>query len=184
MGDCTTMKTLAITSIILALTLQASNTINAPMTLPSVGDNVTVLQAKSDKELAWVDEQIQAILPSRIGVADGFINSLNDPIKYLSTTPKGGDGSIKLLALPKLGGNPILPSMPLVPQIVEEPLRLQGLMNKSALINGKWYHLNDTVRGFTLVEIKPASILLSGTKGQQLILFISKQNNNIKINTK
>ena len=183
MGDCTTMKTLAITSIVLTLTLQASNTINAPMTLPSVG-NVTVLQSKSDKELAWVDEQIQAILPSRIGVADGFINSLNDPIKYLSSAPKGGNSGIKLLAPPRLGGMPMLPNMPLVPQIVEEPLRLQGLMNKSALINGKWYHLNDTVRAYTLAQIKPGSILLSGAKGQQLILFISKQNNNIKINTK
>ena len=180
MGDRTTMKTLAITSIVLTLTLQASNTINAPMTLPS-GGNVTALQNKSDKELAWVDEQIQAILPSRIGVADEFINSLNDPIKYASQAPKVGDSGIKLLAPPKLGG---LPSMPLVPQIVQEPLHLQGLMNKSALINGKWYHINDAVRSYTLAEIKPSSILLSGAKGQQLILFISKQNTNIKINTK
>lgn len=174
------MKTLTITSIVLALTLQASNTINVPMALPSVG-NVTVLQNKSDKELAWVDEQIQAILPSRIGVADGFINSLNDPIKYVSQAPRAGDGITKMLAPPKLGG---LPAMPLLPKVVEEPLRLQGLMNKSALINGRWYRLNDPIRGFTLAEIKPGSILLSGSKGQQLILFISKQNNNIKINTK
>lgn len=177
MGDRTTMKTLAITSsFILSLTLQASNAINAPMPTPSTA-NVTVLQSKSDKELAWVDEQIQAILPARIGVADGFINSLNDPIKYASS----GVSGIKLLAPPKLG---MLPNLPLIPQVVEEPLRLQGLMNKSALINGKWYHLNDSVRAYTLSEIKPGSILLSGNKGQQLILFISKQNNNIKINTK
>lgn len=177
------MKTLTLTSIVLTLTLQASNTINTPMILPSVG-NVTVLQNKNDKELAWVDEQIQAILPSRIGVADGYINALNDPIKYPSQTPKAGEGVMKLLALPRLGSMPILPSMPIVPKVVEEPLRLHGLMNKSALINGKWYHLNDAVRNYTLSEIKSGSILLSGTKGQQLILFISKQNNNIKINTK
>lgn len=183
MGDRSTMKTLVITSIILTLTLQASNAINAPMTLPAVG-NVTVLQSKSDKELAWVDEQIQAILPSRIGVADGFVNSLNDPMKYLSQVPEAGGSSIKLLAPPKLGGMPMLPSMPIVPKIVEEPLRLQGLMNKSALINGKWYRINEAVRSYTLAEIKPNSILLSGAKGQKLILFISKQNNNIKINTK
>lgn len=174
------MKTLAIFSIVLTLALQASNTINAPMTAPSVG-KVTVLESKSDKELAWVDEQIQAILPSRIGVSDGFISSLNDPIKFVSQAPKAGSSGLKLLAPPKLGG---LPSMPLVPKIVLEPLRLEGLMNKSALINGKWYRINDTVRGYTLAEIKPGSVLLSGTKGQQLILFISKQNNNIKINTK
>lgn len=174
------MKILAITSsFILTLTIQASNVINAPMTAPSTG-NVTVLQSKSDKELAWVDEQIQAILPARIGVADGFINSLSDPIRYTSPVASG----IKLLAPPKLGGLPALSTMPLIPKIIVEPLRLQGVMNKSALINGKWYHLNDSVRAYTLAEIKSGSVLLSGTKGQQLILFISKQNNNIKINTK
>ena len=31
----------------------------------------------------------------------------------------------------------MLPGMPIVAKVVEEPLRLQGLMNKSALINGK-----------------------------------------------
>jgi hypothetical protein len=129
-----------------------------------------------------VDEQIKAILPARIGVADGYINSLIDPIKYKST-PKAST-SINLLAPPRLGSMPILPSMPIVAKIVEEPLRLQGLMNKSAMISGKWYHINDAVRNYTLAEIKPSSILLSGAKGQQLILFISKQNTNIKINTK
>lgn len=177
------MKTLAISSIFLTLVLNASNSINVPMTVPSVG-NITVLQAKSDKELAWVDEQIQAILPSRIGVADGFINSLNDPMKYQSGVPEGDTRGMKLLAPPRLGSMPMLPGIPIVPKIVEEPLRLQGLMNKSALINGKWYRINDTVRSYTLAEIKPSSILLSGAKGQKLILFISKQNTNIKINTK
>jgi len=175
------MKTLTITSsLILTLTLNASNSINAPMTLPTT-ENVTVLQIKSDKELAWVDEQIRAILPARIGVADGFINSLNDPIKYISPAPKARVFSGNLLAPPRLGSMPLLPA---IPKVVIEPLRLEGLMNKSALINGKWYHINDTVRGYTLAEIKPSSILLSGAKGQNLILFISKQNNNIKINTK
>ncbi len=71
-----------------------------------------------------------------------------------------------------------------IPKVVEEPLRLQALMNKSALINGKWYKVKDSVRSYTLAEIKPNSVLLTGKKGQPLILFLSKPNNNIKINTK
>jgi hypothetical protein len=177
------MKTFAITSMIISITLNAANPINAPMPLQTTG-NLTVIQVKSDKELAWVDEQIQAILPARVGVADGYINSLNDPIKYTSSAPVAGANGIKLLPPPRFGSIPMLPGMPLVPKVVVEPLRLEGLMNKSALINGKWYHLNDAVRSYTLAEIKPSSILLSGAKGQQLILFISKQNTNIKINTK
>lgn len=174
------MKTLILTSFILSIALQAANSINAPMELPATG-NITVLQSKNDKELAWVDEQIKAILPIRIGVSDAFINSLNDPIKYKSSAPMVSGVSTNLLAPPKLGSMPMIPRPP---KIVEEPLRLQGLMNKSALINGKWYRLNDAVRSYRLVDIKESSILLTGAKGQKLILFISKQNNNIKINTK
>lgn len=177
------MKTFIITSMILTMTIQAANIVKAPMVLPTT-ENISLSQVKSDKELAWVDEQIQAILPARVGVADGYINSLNDPIKYVSSTPVAGANGIKLLPPPRLGSMPMLPGMPIVAKVVEEPLRLQGLINKSALINGKWYHINDAVRSYTLAEIKPSSILLSGAKGQQLILFISKQNANIKINTK
>jgi hypothetical protein len=177
------MKTFVITSIIFTITLQAGSTINT-LNVTQKPANVIVTQVKTDKELTWVDEQIQAILPARIGVADGYINSLNDPIKFVVPKPLAGSNSLKLLPPPKLGGMPMLPGMLTVAKVIEEPLRLQGLMNKSALLNGKWYHLNDAVRSYTLAEIKPSSVLLSGAKGQQLILFISKQNTNIKINTK
>ena len=64
-----------------------------------------------------------------------------------------------LLAPPKLGS-----MSPEAPKVIEEPLRLQALMNKSALINAKWYKLNDTVRGYTLSEVKQNSVLLIGKR--------------------
>lgn len=134
-------------------------------------------QSHNDKELAWVDEQILAILPARIGVPDGYINSLRDPMKMkkpLVTLKNGG----ALLAPPKLGGV-IAP-----PKIIEEPLRLLAIMNKSVLINGKWYKIGQSVRNFTLSEIRANSVLLSGKKDQKLILFLTKSNNQIKITTK
>ncbi len=136
---------------------------------------VVVQQQQGDKELAWVDEQIQAILPARVGIPEGFINTLNDPMK-LKKSSSATSGS-KLLAPPKLG---VLST----PPIVEEPLRLKAIMNKSVLINSKWYKINDPVRKYILSEIKPNSVLLIGKKDQKLILFLSKQNNNIKIITK
>jgi hypothetical protein len=175
------MKRFSLMSLIITLTLFANNGINSPMVLPSIG-NVTVLQPQNDKELIWVNEQIQAIIPSRVGVRDGFINSLIDPIKYIVPIhlPSARTGST-LLAPPKLGSMSFIPA---IPKVIEEPLRLQALMNKSALINGKWYKLNDTVRSYNLAEIKQGSVLLSGKKSQPLILFLSKSNNNITINTK
>ncbi|MDD4883525.1 hypothetical protein [Sulfuricurvum sp.] len=136
--------------------------------------NADVPSSNTDKELTWVDEQIQAILPSRIGIPEGFINSLKDPMKMKASLPSGITGS-RLLPPPKLGSN--LP-------VIEEPLRLQAIINKSVLINGKWYKLNDSVRNYTLSEIKNNSVLLMGKKEQKLILFLTKQNTNIKITTK
>ncbi len=139
---------------------------------------VVVAQPQKDKELAWVDEQIQAILPARIGVSDGLINSLRDPIKLKKPAAVATTGN-KLLPPPKLGSGLVLP-----PKVVEEPLRLTALMNKSAFISGKWYKTGDSVREYSLSEVKPNSVLLTGKKGQKLILFLTKQNNNIKITTK
>lgn len=174
------MKKFALISLTFSITLLANNAINAPMVLPSTG-NVTVLQPQSDKELLWVDEQIKAIIPSRVGVPDGFINSLLDPMKYLSPVRLTNNNGSALLAPPKLGGMSLLP---VIPKVIEEPLRLQALMNKAALINGKWYKINDAVRNYCLAEVKQSSVLLSGKKGQPLLLFLSKPNNNITINTK
>lgn len=134
--------------------------------------NSTAVVGNSDRELAWVDEQIQAILPSRIGIPEGFINSLKDPMKMKAVTSTAS----KLLPPPKLGNT--------LPLVVQEPLRLQAIMNKAVLINGKWYKQNDPVRSYILTEIKNSSVLLTSKKGQKLILFLTKQNKNIKITTK
>jgi hypothetical protein len=167
------MKTFPLILLISSIMVYANNDINTPMTLPST-EKVTLVQSQSDKELLWVDEQIKAIMPSRIGVSDGFINSLIDPMKYLAPVRSASS----LLPPPKLG------SVSLLPKVVEEPLRLQALMNQSALINGRWYKLNSTVRSYTLSEVKQNSVLLTGKNHQSLILFLNKSNNNIKINTK
>ena len=60
------MKTFTLISLILSMNLCANNGINSPMVLPATG-NTTVLQSQSDKELLWVDEQIKAIMPPRVG---------------------------------------------------------------------------------------------------------------------
>ncbi len=133
-----------------------------------------------NEELAKVDEQISAILPSRVGVSDGFINSLRDPMKMTKPSLTAKPGS-NLLAPPKLGNTMGILAQP---KVIEEPLRLFAIMNKSVFISGKWYKIGESVRDFTLSEIKSNSVLLTGKKDQKLILFLTKQNNNIKIITK
>lgn len=167
------MKTLLLITAVGILSLEA-----AIPSAPKELQPMVVVQPQNDKELAWVDEQIRAILPSRVGVADGFINSLKDPMRLKGSAISGKAGS-SLLAPPKLGSSMVLP-----PKIVEEPLRLMALMNQSALISGKWYKLGQNVREYTVNEVKQNSVLLTGKKGQKLILFLTKPNNNIKITTK
>lgn len=154
--------------------------LNAAVITPSAPvEHVTVVQSQGDKELTWVDEQIQAILPARIGIPDSFINSLRDPMKMKKPLANTIGGS-KLLPPPKLGGAGLLTQ----PKVIEEPLRLQAIINKSVLISGKWYKVGDVIRNYTLLEIKANSALLTDKKDQKLILFLTKQNNNIKIITK
>jgi hypothetical protein len=163
---------------LLTLTLISVAALHAAFPSAPVPETVTVVQSVGDKELTWVDEQIQAILPARVGVSEGIVGSLLDPMKMKKIVPVASSGN--LLAPPKLGSTGILA----LPKIIEEPLRLQALINKSALINGQWYKLNDPVRTFTLSEIKPNSVLLLGKKEQKILLFLTKQNSNIKITTK
>lgn len=160
--------------LIIALSMAALHAAlpSAPVPVSTSG-TVTLMQSEGDKELAWVDEQIQAILPARVGISDGAIGSLGDPMKMKKAVAMPGS----MLAPPKLGSMGI-------PAIVEEPLRLQAVMNKSALINGKWYKLSDNVRSYALAEIKSTSVLLSGKKDKKLILFLTKQNDKIKFTTK
>ncbi len=166
------MKTLFWIGCLSLLSLQANG---APMVMDAP-------QAGGDKELSWVDEKINAILPARIGISDSYINSLRDPMK-LKKAPLLTKGGGALLPPPKLQSNTAT-LLPPLPKVVEEPLRLLAVMNQSALINGKWYKAGQSVRNYTLDEIKSGSVSLSGKKEQKLILFLNKQNNNIKINTK
>ena len=154
-------------------------TLSLHAAIPVPSSAVTVVtQPNADKELAWVDEQVLAILPARVGIPDGFINSLRDPMKMKQAAQKPGS---TLLAPPKLGSGI---GVPPPPKVIEEPLHLLAIMNKSVLISGKWYKIGQNVRNFTLAEIKSNSVLLTGKKDQKLILFLTRQNNNIKIITK
>ncbi|MDD2367796.1 MAG: hypothetical protein PHQ90_00760 [Sulfuricurvum sp.] len=168
------MKKYLLLGLISFTSLMAST---VPVVNPT--DSVATMQPQGDKELAWVDEQIQAILPARVGIPDSFINSLRDPMKMKKPLANTIGGS-KLLAPPKLGGLGLLTP----PKVIEEPLRLQAIINKSVLISGKWYKAGDPIRNYTLLEIKANSALLTDKKDQKLILFLTKQNNNIKIITK
>ncbi len=160
--------------ISLALALAATQTLYA-----NIDNNSTTLEEMEalDNKLAWVDEKISLIIPSRVGIKESSINSLSDPIVLKKPAPSSS-GVSSLLPPPKLG------DALAAPVVVIEPLRLQAMMNKSVLISGKWYQVGESVRNYKLAEIKPNSVLLVGNKDKQLVLFLTKDNNKIQITTK
>lgn len=127
----------------------------------------------SANHLAWVDEQVKAIKPPRIGVSDSKINRLSNPFTFVKVAPKKGSVA---------STNPTVTSTG-KPKVVAKPLVLKSVMNKSALIDSSWYRVNDNVRGYTLKEVTASSVLLVNGKKRKK-LFVTQENSKINITVK
>jgi hypothetical protein len=118
-------------------------------------------------ELSWVDTQIDAIKPPRKGMSSSEITGINSSFIYLKkekekkrSSYRGSRNGIKAKVAPKR-------------------LILSAIINNSALINGKWYRLNDKVRNYRLSNINRASIVLTNGK-KKLVLTTNDISKNIK----
>jgi hypothetical protein len=131
-------------------------------------------QLNAGTDLKWVDEQIDAIKPSRSGVSSAFINSLKDPIKL--TLPKDDK---KIVTSTSSGIKYSKPGR----KFHSQPLTLEAIMNKNAYINGKWYSINDKVRGQKITLIDKNYVVLKYKK-KRTRLFVNNKNKKIKITTR
>ncbi len=129
-------------------------------------------------ELGWVDEQIKAIIPARIGVADYEINSLRDPFKYVKPEPVARiTPSLNLDKYFSINKTPVV-----VKAIPKPPLVLSLIINAKALISGSWYKVGDSVDGYSVKSIGTTSVTLANSKGIKTLSI--KSDNYLKINTK
>jgi hypothetical protein len=126
-----------------------------------------ILLGSNNKDLEWVDKQIEAIKPPRTGVVFATVNRTKSPFYFPSdyvVTEKGK--KVKRRA-----------------RTTWRPLKLNMVLNKSAMIGGKWYKEGDRFRQYKVEKISTDSVLLtSGTK--QLKLQIKRENPKIKLQTK
>jgi hypothetical protein len=122
-------------------------------------------------DLAWVDQQIAAIQPKRVGVSDSKISELTSPIRYKkrAVVENPDDGKSKI---------PIIANTQIVPLV--KPLKVTAILNNSALIDSKWLKVNDTVRGYTIKSISSESVVLRNRE-KRLKLFVKEKKNTIKI---
>ncbi len=124
-------------------------------------------------ELAWVDEQIEAIKPPRKGIATKDISKLKDPFIFLK--PNKNKKKVK---------SPYKRSS--TKKYVRKhssKFKLKAILNKAALINGKWYKEGEKVYGYKLEKVNPQSIVLTRGKKQILLSTVSKSKN-LKFNNK
>ncbi|MBL4730733.1 MAG: hypothetical protein JKY28_05145 [Sulfurimonas sp.] len=126
-------------------------------------------------ELQWVDEQIQAIKPSRNGISTAKINAIKSPFIFLNKTSEKSDKAVKKEKTTlKASAKPTN-----VVKKQSKSLVLDAIINKSALINGKWYKLNEKIGKYTLSLVNTKEVILSYKK-KKLLLSTAKKNKSLK----
>ena len=123
-------------------------------------------------ELGWVDEQIRAIIPSRVGISDQEINSLREPFTFKR--------DVNVSNLSKYFTQK---SHNIIKVLPKPPLTVSLIINKRALIREKWCQVNDIVDEYTVKSIESTSVTLVNKKSVK-VLSIKSDNSNIKIKTK
>lgn len=132
--------------------------------------SLLLFQALSANELSWVDTQIDAIKPARVSMNNSEILKMQDPFIFYKKKSVE-DKSKKITSVVK--------SVDIALKQKSPPIKLSTIINNSALINGKWYRVNQNVAGFIVSSITRTNVvLLKGKK--KLVLTTNDQNKNLK----
>lgn len=130
-------------------------------------------------ELAWVDEQIEAIKPSRSGMSTKTLNSVKNPFIYLKKEDDKKKSNSISVAKSNTKGT-IKKNSKIKKKSI---LTLSLIMNNSAMINDSWYKKGDKVNGYTITNLTHKSVLLVKNK-KKLLLSTRSSSKNLKFNTK
>ncbi|WP_457746155.1 hypothetical protein [Sulfurimonas sp.] len=138
----------------------------------------TQLWATPANELTWVDEQVEAIKPPRVGFNIKKLARVSDPFIYLRTSKKGGaSGAKRRSSVPKGSGSAKVKKTKVF------KLTLNAILNQSAMINGKWYKKGEKVYGYKLAKVTTNAVLLTKKK-KKVQLSTKSRSKNIKFNNK
>lgn len=129
-------------------------------------------------ELTWVNEQVEAIKPARIGVSQKEISKIKDPFIFLHKH----DNS-KLSGAKKVMSPVSYSRYKRASKRRSVHFSLDAILNKSAMINGKWYKQGSYIYGYKLAKVDRKSVLLI-RKNKKLLLSTMSRSKKIKINNK
>ncbi len=131
----------------------------------------------SANELGWVNKQIEAIKPAREGVQSSVISDLDDPfIFYKNSLSKKAHKQKVRYTLSKTNSSK---SITYNSDTKLSAFSLRAIMNKSALINGKWYKQSEKIGRYYIATINTTSVVLT-RNGKKNLLYMSDKKNNLK----
>jgi len=125
---------------------------------------MTLVATDAPESHAKINQQIEEIKPSRIGVRTSDVQRTKSPFLMFKTTKKGKRVVYTAKKRVKLA-----------------PLKLESVINKNVKINGKWYKEGDRVRQYQISKVSSDYILLKSKK-KELKLFQNKTNDKIRFN--
>jgi hypothetical protein len=125
-------------------------------------------------ELAWVDEQVEAIKPPRKAPK---INNISNPFIFLEKNgyKKVAKAKSSKTRVKRKAGSSVNSSI--------GRLYLDAIINSSALINGKWYKKNDKIGSYTIASIDKNFITLK-KGGKKMTLSTDSKKQNLKFKNK
>jgi len=138
---------------------------------------LTLVNNSFSNEIKWVDKQIKAIKPDRIGIDNSKINSINDPFVFIVKTKKSQKKVNQTTYKNKKSSKSLKNQNTLSDE--KKFLVINAIINDSVLINGKWYKLKDKVGKYTINKIERKTVYLK-SKSKKLLLTIKNKNKKIK----
>ena len=142
----------------------------------------------SSDELAWVDEQVEAIKPPRTGMKSRELSVLKDPFIFLKKN-RIDENKDKKKNSTRRARSTSVPNKTTASSNTKKVIKKKRtlsvtmLMNSSAFINEKWYKVGDKVRGYKVSKIDSSSVLLTKNK-KKLLLSTNSKNKNLNFNNK
>ena len=125
-------------------------------------------------ELQWVDEQIEAIKPPRSAISKARIDAVKDPFIFLRKTVKKQKKNVAVSPIKKAPTKKIATKKVNKVSKTVVSYTLNAIINKSALINKKWYTVGSKVGKYTLSSVDNQSVILSYKKKKVLLSTQSK----------
>jgi len=126
----------------------------------------------SANELSWVDTQVDAIKPARVGMNDSEILKIQDPFIFYK---KDSAKNKKVTRITKSSIKKSSTNSVEITNKAIKPMKLSAIINNSALINGEWYRVNQNVAGFIVSNITRTNVVL--TKGSQKLVLTTNDKN-------